>query len=77
MLSEKEVEKIKNKYPIGTRIKLNYMADDYGVPSVTFGTVDFVDDAGQIQMIWDNGRTLPLIENEDSFEIIDTPKINI
>ena len=39
--------------------------------------VDFVDDAGQIQMIWDNGRTLPLIENEDSFEIIDTPKINI
>ena len=74
MLSEKEVERIKEMYPTGTRIKLNYMADNYAVPSGTCGTVDLVDDAGQILMTWDNGRTLALIIGEDSFEIIDVPK---
>lgn len=58
-------------YPSGTRIKLNYMEDEHGVESGTYGTVDFVDDAGQIQMIWDNGRTLALIADVDSFEIVD------
>lgn len=77
MLNEKEVERIKNKYPTGTRIKLHYMNDNYGVPSGTLGTVDFVDDAGQIQMNWDNGRTLALIESEDSFQIIEMPKDNM
>lgn len=71
MLNEKQVERIKNKYPSGTRIKLHRMNDEYGVPSGTLGTVDFVDDAGQIQMSWDNGQSLALIEYEDSFEIID------
>lgn len=74
MLNEKEVQRIKNKYPTGTRIKLHHMADDYAVPSGTLGTVDFVDDAGQIQMTWDNGRTLALIESEDSFMIISKPQ---
>lgn len=60
-------------YPSGTRIKLNQMEDDYGVANGTYGTVDFVDDAGQIQMIWDNGRTLALIVGVDSFEIVDIP----
>lgn len=73
MLNEKEIERIKKMYPAGTRIKLNHMEDDYGVSSGTYGTVDFVDDAGQIQMIWDNGRTLALIVGVDSFEIVDIP----
>lgn len=77
MLNSKEVERIKNKYPSGTRIKLHYMNDDYAVSSGTLGTVDYVDNAGQIQMTWDNGRTLALIEKEDSFEIIEKPKDNI
>ncbi len=77
MLNEKQVERIKNKYLTGTRIRLHHMADDYGVPSGTLGTVDFVDDAGQIQMIWDDGRTLALIESKDYFEIIARPKDNI
>lgn len=71
---KKDVEKIKEKYPVGTRIKLNFMDDGYSVPSGTCGTVDFVDDEGQIHMIWDNGRTLALIDGIDSFEIIDYEK---
>ena len=27
-----KIEMIKNKYPVGTRIKLNYMDDNYSVP---------------------------------------------
>lgn len=77
MLNEKQVERIKNKYPIGTRIRLHHMADSYAVPMGTLGTVDFVDDDGQIHMNWDNGRTLALIESEDAFEIIERPKDNI
>ena len=71
---KKDIEKIKEKYPVGTRIKLNFMNDNYSVPSGTCGTVDFVDDEGQIHMIWDNGRTLALIDGIDSFEIIDYEK---
>jgi len=77
MLSESEVQRIKNKYPTGTRIELLHMYDNYGVPDGTLGTVDYVDDAGQIQMNWDNGRTLALIESEDNFRIIELPKDNI
>ena len=77
MLNDNQVEIIKNKYPIGTRIRLHHMADDYGVPDGTLGTVDFVDGAGQIQITWDNGQTLALIESEDTFEIIEKSKIDI
>ena len=39
-----KIEMIKNKYPVGTRIKLNYMDDNYSVPRGTCGTVEYVDD---------------------------------
>lgn len=32
MEDRRKVEMIKKKYPVGTRIKLNYMQDDYAVP---------------------------------------------
>jgi len=37
------------------------------VPGGTRGTVASVDDIGQIHMRWDNGRSLPLNTDEDSF----------
>ena len=44
------------------------MNDPYApVPPGTRGTVDFVDDAGQIHMKWDNGRTLAIVPSEDDF----------
>lgn len=58
------------KYPSGTRIQLDHMDDLFPVPDGTVGTVDYVDDAGQIHMIWDNGRTLALVSGEDEFHII-------
>ena len=61
-------ERMQNQYPEGTRLLLNSMNDPYApVPPGTRGTVDFVDDAGQIHMKWDNGRTLAILPSEDDF----------
>ena len=66
---------IKEMYPQGTRIELIHMDDPYApVPSGTRGTVEFVDDMGQIAMKWDNGRTLALIPEVDEFKIIEEVK---
>lgn len=64
----REAPRIKAEYPPGTRILLSHMKDPYApVPDGTKGTVKFVDDIGQIFMSWDNGRSLPLNVDEDSF----------
>ena len=78
MRNIKEVEEIKNKYKVGDRIKLICMDDDFAVPSGTYGTIDYIDDDGQIHMNWENGRTIPLIYGVDKFEVINIEeKINI
>ena len=46
-LSQNQVEKIKEQYPVGTRIELIHMDDPYDpIEPGTQGTVDSVDDAG-------------------------------
>ena len=66
-MPEKEVLKLKQEYPPGTRIVLHHMDDTWAVPPGTRGTVDHVDDAGQIHPKWDNGRTLAIVPQVDSF----------
>ena len=56
------------------RIRLVQMADPDAVPPGTTGTVVYVDDAGQIGMRWDNGRSLALIPDVDRFACVDAPK---
>jgi hypothetical protein len=70
-MSRQQVERIKQQYPMGTRIELIHMDDPYApIESGTKGTVECVDDAGNIHLLWDNGRTLALVPNEDQFKII-------
>ena len=74
-MNRKMVNIIKEHYPPGTRIRLNSMDDPYApITPGTEGEVDFVDDAGQLHMKWDNGRSLALIPGEDSFTVI-APKM--
>lgn len=55
----------------GQRVRLLHMEDKYHpVPDGTEGTVDFIDDGGNIHMKWDNGRTLALIPEVDNYTII-------
>lgn len=66
-----ELDKLNDKYPRGTRIKLIAMhQEQYPVPSGTTGTVVGVDDLGTIHMAWDNHSSLGLDEHIDEFEII-------
>ena len=66
--SREQVEFIRKNYPPGTRVMLNNMDDPYSpVESGTRGTVRYVDDAGTLGVVWDNGRSLSLIPGEDSF----------
>lgn len=66
-LTAKEIAVIRENYPPGTRIELIHMDDNWAVPSGTRGTVKFVDDSGQLHPIWDNGRTLAIVPEIDSF----------
>ena len=50
--------------------------DNYSVPRGTCGTVEYVDDEGQIGMKWDNGSSLSLIYGVDSFELITNKELN-
>lgn len=64
----RQAKRYKETYPPGTRLELISMDDPYApVPPGTRGTVKYVDDIGQIGMVWDNGRTLSLVPGEDSF----------
>ena len=73
--NERQLLALRERYPAGTRIRLNHMDDPYvPVPDGTVGEVQYVDDAGNIHMIWQNGRTLSLIEGVDDFTIITDDK---
>jgi hypothetical protein len=73
--SQKEVERIKEQYPVGTRIELISMDDPHApIESGMQGTVDKVDDIGTLHMKWDNGRTLGIVPGEDDFKVISRPQ---
>ena len=66
--TRQQVEFTRMSYPPGSRILLYQMTDPYApLPSGTRGTVRYVDDAGQVGVAWDNGRSLSLIPGVDSF----------
>lgn len=70
MPSPKEVARIRTLYPAGTRLELLEMDDPYFHPKPgDQGTVQGVDDMGQIMMRWDNGSSLSLVPGYDKFKI--------
>lgn len=73
-MDKKRIERLREQYPKGTRIKLNHMNDPHcPVPEGMLGTVEHVDDVGTIHMSWDNGQGLGLVIGEDSFTVIERP----
>ena len=70
--SRRQVEQIRNAYPVGTRIELIRMEDPYThLREGDQGTVIGVDDMGQIMMRWDRNSSLSLIPGEDEFRRVD------
>lgn len=69
--NEHEVAVLRKKYPHGTMLRLIRMVDDPDLIELGMvGEVDFIDDAGNIHMIWRNCKTLPLIPGADDFEVL-------
>lgn len=73
----RQAERNKKLYPPGTRIEMDHMNDPFApIPNGTKGTVVAVDDIGQLIMAWDNGQTLAVNTNEDSFHVITGEKLD-
>lgn len=77
-MSREKVEAIKNNYPEGTRVELNYMDDPYAkLKKGDQGNVMFTDDAGTVHVQWDSGSTLGVIPGIDSFYVVPEQKQDI
>lgn len=63
--SKETVERIREEYPVGTRVELVQMGDPQAPPVGTKGTVQGVDDIGSIMVAWDNGGGLSVAYGED------------
>lgn len=63
--SREIVEKTREEYPAGTRVKLVKMDDTQAPPIGTKGTVYGVDDTASILVRWDNGSRLNVVYDED------------
>ena len=63
-----QVERLRLRYPIGTRVELVEMDDAQAPPIGTRGTVTGVDDTGSLLMHWDNGSHLNIVYGSDEVE---------
>ncbi|WP_312072416.1 DUF4314 domain-containing protein [Anaerotignum propionicum] len=70
--SREYIEKIKEQYPVGTRLELTSDMDDSYAPVLagTQGEVISVDDIGTLHMQWDNGRSLGIVIGQDHFKVL-------
>ena len=70
--SKEIVQALRKRYPKGTRVVLVRMNDPYTKLRPGYlGTVDFIDDAGSIFCVWDNGSTLGVAFGEDEIRLYD------
>ena len=70
-MNREAVERLRKRYPAGTRIMLDHMDDPYHpITPGTVGTVSHVDDVGTIHMKWDNGSTLGICPETDGFHVV-------
>ncbi len=70
MISKKMLEKLREIYPNGTRVKLIEMEDIQPPKTGTLGTVIGVDDMGSLLVVWDNGSSLNVLYGIDKVRII-------
>ena len=69
-MNKVDIYRKQNEEYKGRRIKCINMVDKFAVPSGTLGTVRLIDDTGTIHVNWDNGRTLGIVPEEDSYEFV-------
>ena len=66
---------LRKKYPTGTKLQLISMRDEkYPILPGTIGVVTHIDDLGSIHMKWQNGSSLAIIPEVDSFKVVAAEK---
>ena len=61
-VNRQTLERLRKEYPEGTRVELIRLDDPYRkIPSGTTGTVEYVDDAGQLHTVWNGHGSLAMI----------------
>ena len=66
------VERLRALFPQGTRVELIRMEDPYTtLRPGDLGTVEFVDDTGSLEILWDCGSTLSVLNGVDACRRID------
>ena len=69
------LEQLRKQYPVGTKIRLISMRNEkYPILPGTIGEVTHIDDLGSIHMKWQNGSSLALIPEVDSFKVLEAEK---
>ena len=64
-MNTRELESLRQQFPVGARVVLEKMEDEQAPPIGTKGTVRGVDDIGSIMVKWDNGSSLNVAYGED------------
>jgi hypothetical protein len=67
-MTQDQIDEVRKCY-VNKRVRLVYMEDFDAVAPGTLGTIDHVDDIGQLHMKWDNGRTLAINPETDRFQM--------
>jgi|GEM_PF-293808 len=75
--TKETVERLREQYPVGTRIELVSMDDPYNdkLKPGDKGTVESIDDTGTIFAAWDSGSGLGLVYGVDSYKKVE-PVLN-
>ena len=63
--NEKEIDRIRREYPVGTIIKIQKIDDPQAPPVGTLGEVIGCDSMGDLLMKWSNGSSLKVILSEN------------
>lgn len=71
-VSRKTLEMLRREYPAGTKVELISLDDPYKkIPSGTIGTVELVDDAGQLHTVWEGYGSLAMIYGVDEWRKVE------
>lgn len=61
-------------YPVGAKVRLDHTSDPYtDLKPGDEGRVAFIDSAGTVHIVWQNGSTLGMIPGEDRFTLVEGP----
>ena len=71
VIKSNTIQRIKETYLPGMRVRLIKMDDVQAPPVGCCGTVGGVDDIGSVMVAWDNGSSLNAIPGIDEIEIVE------